>query len=550
MSSFSRVASVSDLADGEMRQVQADGTDVLLSRIDGQFYACTAFCTHYGAPLETGILDGPMVVCPWHHAAFDVTTGALCEPPALDALRSFEVRVDGDDVYVRVPADADEHGTGVDYRTSDGEPEAMAGFVPAVDDRLFLIIGAGAAGQAAAEALRQQGYRGRLALVTHEAHAPYDRTKLSKAYLAGAAGDDALRLRDGAFYERHGIEVWTGRTVTGLDPDTQTVIFADHDPVSYDVALVATGGTPRRLPIPGADLDGVLLLREWKDVEALNRYAEGASSVAIIGSSFIGMEAAASFRGRGLDVTVIGREEEPLAAALGDKVGRVFREAAEAKGVQFKLGADVEAIETVHADVDAGTPRRLRVSIGEESVEADLVLLGVGVEPATSFLEGVSFRREDGGLTTDASLRIAPRLFAAGDVAAYPESRLGEHVRIEHWRLAQQHGRTAARNMLTEDDATLEPMTFEAIPFFWTGQFGISLRYVGHVEGWDEVLIDGSLAERTFLAAYVSGGSIRAVAAVGRDKDAIAFYRLLAHGDEPTPGEFVGADLQALLAAR
>jgi len=548
MSDFVRVAAASDLADGEMRQVQADGTDVLLSRVDGAFHACTAFCTHYGAPLATGVLDGTTVVCPWHHAAFDVASGALCEPPAPDALRTFEVRVEGDDVLVRVPEDADDHGEGIAYRESDGETPAMASASASEDDRVFLLLGAGAAAEACAEALRTEGYRGRIVLVTKETRPPYDRTKLSKAYLAGDAGDDALRLRDGAFYESHGIEVWTDRTVTGLDPDKRTVTFEEGDPVTYDAALVATGGTPRRVPVQGADLDGVLLLRSWEDAQDLVRRAEGVESVAVIGASFIGMEVASSLRARGVDVTVVDREEAPFAATLGPEVGRVFQSAAEEKGVSFRLDASVEAIETVHADPDDETPRRLRVVLGDGDVEADLVVLGVGVAPATDFLKRAPFRRDDGGLEVDATLRAAPGLFAAGDVAAFPDPRLGRSVRIEHWRLAQQHGRAAARNMVAEGDPTMSSVPFESVPFFWTGQFGVNLRYVGHAEEWDEAIVDGALDEREFVVAYVEGGAVRALAAVGRDRDAAAFHRLLARGAAPSPDAFrAGVDLQQAL---
>ena len=539
MPDFVRVAATSDLADGEMRQVSADGTDVLLSRVDGAFHACTAFCTHYGAPLATGVLSGSTVVCPWHHAAFDVTSGALCEPPALDALRTFEVRVDGDDVLVRVPDDADAHGKGTTYRQSDGRVRPEPGVAAGDDDRLFLIIGAGAAGQAAAEELRALGYAGRLALVTGEHRPPYDRTKLSKGYLAGDASDDALRLRDGAFYERYGIEIWTESPVTGLDPSDRTVRFEGRDPVTYDACLVATGGIPRRIPIEGRDLDGVLTLRSWKDARQIVERVADAECVVVIGASFIGMEAASNLAARGLKVTVVGKESTPFESVLGAQVGGVFQAAAEEAGVRFRLGDGVKRIERKGDG--------LRVIVGTGRSDADVVLMGTGVRPATDFLDGAPFRRDDGGLETDAGLRIDDGLFAAGDVAAFPY-RGGDRQRIEHWRLAQQHGRLAARNMLAEGDPTLRPAPFEAVPFFWTGQFGVSLRYVGHAEAWDTVVIDGSLDDRQFLAGYVRDGEIQALAAVGRDQDAAAFHLLMSQGRTPSPDDLrAGLDLQARL---
>ena len=539
MPDFVRVAATSDLADGEMRQVSADGTDVLLTRVDGRFHACTAFCTHYGAPLATGVLSGSTVVCPWHHAMFDVTTGALCEPPALDALRTFETKVDGDDVLVRVPSDADDAGKGVAYRESDGRLRRMS-HVDRDDQRLFLILGAGAAAQAAAEELRASGFTGRLVMVTGEHRPPYDRTKLSKGYLAGDAGDAALPLRDGAFYERHGIEVWTERTVTALDPETRTVTFKERGPVNYHTCLVATGGAPRRLPIEGRDLEGVLVLRSWRDAKRIVDHVKGAESAAVVGASFIGMEAASNLVSRGLKVVVVGKEDVPFAKALGPEVGAVFQAAAAEKGVRFRLGKGVDRIWKKEAC--------LRVVTGSNRNDVDVVLMGVGVAPATEFLGGAPFRRSDGGLETDAMLKLTDGLFAAGDVAAFPYAPTGRRVRIEHWRLAQQHGRLAARNMLADADPTVRAHPFEAVPFFWTGQFGLSLRYVGHAESWDEVFVDGSLDDREFLAAYVQGGAVRAVAAVGRDQDAAAVHLLMAQGRTPSPDDVRrGIDYQARL---
>ena len=542
MPDFVRVAAASDLAEGEMRQVSADGTDVLLARVGDRFHACTAFCTHYGAPLATGVLSGTTVVCPWHHAMFDVATGALEQPPALDALRTFEVKVDGDDVLVLVPDDADAHGAGVPYCKSDGRLRSMARLDAEADGRLFLILGAGAAAQAAAEELRASGYAGRLVMVTQEHRPPYDRTKLSKGYLAGDAGDDALLLREGAFYERYGIEVWTERTVTGLDPERRTVAFEGRPPVTYDACLVATGGAPRRLSMEGRDLDGVLLLRSWRDARRIVDRVGGARSVGVIGASFIGMEAASDLAARGLKVTVFGAEDVPFAGVLGPEVGAVFRAAAEEKGVRFRLGAGVDRIQ----EREDG----LRVIVGPNRCDVDVVLMGVGVEPATGFLRGAPFRRQDGGLETDATLKLADGLYAAGDVAAFPYGPSGERVRIEHWRLAQQHGRLAAYNMLGDADPTVRPLSFQDVPFFWTGQFGLSLRYVGHAEAWDEVVVNGSLDEREFVAAYVRDGVVRALAAVGRDRDAAAFHALMARGQTPSPADIRdGADLQARLRA-
>ena len=526
-----------------MKQVSAGGTEILLSRVEGQVHACTAFCTHYGAPLATGVLSGTTVVCPWHHAMFDVASGALCEPPAPDALRTFPVRVEDGEIYVSVPDDADDHGKGTSYRESDGVAPEMAEL--GVDERVVAIVGGGAAANAAAEELRASAYRGRIVLITKETHAPYDRTKLSKGVLAGNAGPEALPLRDGSFYEAHGIEVWSDRTVTSLDPDARTITFESGDELAYDACLVATGGTPRRLPVPGADLDGVHLLRSWEDAQRVADAAASSSRVVIIGASFIGMEAASNLSDRGLEVTVVGRETVPFEAVLGEEVGRVFQRAAEEKGVTFRLGVELESI-------DRGEDGPLIVSLDASgSHEADLVLMGVGVSPATEFLEDAAFRRDDGGLVTDDQLRLSEDLWAAGDVAAYPEARLDKTVRIEHWRLAQQHGRTVGRNIASSLAGEGAGEAFTSVPFFWTGQFGVSLRYVGHAESWDELVIDGALDDRQFVAYYVQDGLVRAAAAVGRDKDAAALHLLLQRGAEITFDDLEGGfDPQVELASR
>ncbi|MEM6785505.1 MAG: FAD-dependent oxidoreductase, partial [Bacteroidota bacterium] len=286
-----RVAAVSDLAEGEMKEIEIADTKLLLSNVGGQFFATSAFCTHYGAPLATGVLAGPKVICPWHHAVFDVTDGALDEPPALDALARFETVVEDGDVFVMMPRD--EHGApriGDGVAPHQGCVTAMTTLDTQADARTFVIVGGGAAGSAAAETLRQVGYQGRVVLVTDADELPIDRTKLSKGYLAGASRD-SLPLRSPNFFERYGIEVRTGHRVSHLDAEAKRIHFADegdgaHMPIAYDAALIATGGTPRRLGIPGADLDGVFLLRSTDDATQIVEAAEAGQSAIVIGTGF------------------------------------------------------------------------------------------------------------------------------------------------------------------------------------------------------------------------------------------------------------------------
>ncbi len=516
-----RVSDAGQILDGQMAEVDADGTPVLLARVGGRLHACAAKCPHYGAPLATGVLDGTTVVCPWHHARFDVTTGALCDPPALDSLQAYAVEERDGGVFVTITEPAH-----VPPRAPQGEG----------DGRLFLILGAGAAAQAAAEALRDAGFSGRIALTTPEAERPYDRTKLSKAYAAGTADDASLPLRDDAFQARHRIETWTGRTAEALDAERKTVRFADGETVHYDACLVATGGTPRRLPIPGADAPGVHVLRSHADARAIAEAAEHATRAVVVGGSFIGMEVASSLTDRGVAVSVVDRSAVPLSAALGTDVGGVFQTAAEEKGVTFHLEADIERIDSGDGGLEV-------VLKSGERLRGDLVVLGVGVRPATDFLEGHGFLQDDGGVQTDRALKVADGLWAAGDVAAVG-TESGERVRIEHWRLAQQHGRSAAAAMLGSD------APFDGVPFFWTGQFGLSLRSVGHAKKPDETLVVGSLDDRAFVAYAIEGGRAVAAFAVGKDTDAAAFHHLLRRGLAPTADAVRdGFDPQAALAA-
>ena len=514
-----RVAAVHDLADGEMKQVTVGDTDVLLSRIDGTYYACGAHCTHYGAPLADGVLHDGCVVCPWHHARFDVRTGALADPPALDSLPHYVVRVEGDGVFVDVPDEAEGTPEGAAYRESGGTPPASA--PEGSDDRTFAIVGAGAAGEVAAETLRAAGFRGRIVLITQEADRPYDRTALSKGYMGGAAGDEALPLRDAGFFRRLGIEVLTGRRVTTLDAAAREIRFDDGDPLRYDQALVATGAAPRRLDVPGSDLDGVFTLRSHADAQRIVQAAKAGQRAVVVGSSFIGMEAAAHLTQRGLDVTVVSKERVPFEAVLGEEVGRVHQRTHEAEGVSFFLDAEIERIERGEGGL------RVRMQ-GGEVAEGDLVLVGIGVTPATDFLEGVERHEKDGGVLVDAHLRAADGLYAAGDIAHFPSPQTGERIRVEHWRLAQQHGRVAAFAMAGRD------VVYDGVPFFWSGQFDVRPRYLGHAEAWDEVVIDGSLDEHSFLAYYVQGDRVLAVCGVGRDRAVAALHALMLAGKTPS----------------
>lgn len=517
------VAQSDELKDGDMREVKVGTTAVLLLRVNGQFHALGANCTHYGAPLVQGALHGERLVCPWHHACFRVSDGALEEPPALDNLPHFGLRVEGGSVLVAVPADAPDRRVPV---TAPAQPS---------DTRLFAIVGGGAAAQTAAETLRQAGFGGRIVILTATAQPPIDRPALSKEYLNGEVGADALPLRAADFFAQHAIEVRTNTTVQRIDISTRTLDLADGTHLQADAILLAPGSTPIKVDVPGAELPEVITLRAMGDAERILAALGASARVIVVGASFIGMEVAASLRKRGVDVTVIAPDRVPYAKILGDDVGTMFLNLHAEQGVQFRLGRKLARVE--------GTGHVTGVVLDDgEQLPADLVVVGIGVRPATRAIAGLPLQ-EDGGVRVDSALRLADGVFAAGDVVLFPDAATGATVRIEHWRVAEQHGRHAARAML--GDAA----PFAGVPFFWTKQFDMALRYVGHVKQWDEILFWGDPADHTFIAFYCKDGRVAAAAGMKRDTDMAVIEELMRSGHMPTPDALrVGEiDLAALL---
>jgi len=518
-----RVASTTDLADCQMMTVLVGGKKVLLAKVDGRFYATAARCPHWGGPLPEGTLHGPRLLCPWHKATFEVRNGDLLEPPALDGIAAFRVRVDGDDVYV----DRSEE-------PKRGRTMPMYACDLDADTREFVIIGSGAAAAAAAEALRQECFLGRILLISPEDQWPYDRPNLSKDYLAGELEAKWLPLRSPEFYEEHTIERIVGR-VTQLDVASRTITLDDGGTLTPDAVLIASGARPRRLDVPGAGLPGVFTLRSLGDAERLAAAAGGARRAVVVGASFIGMEAAASLVRRGLEVTVVGPQTTPFEGILGEEVGRVVQARHAEHGTRFALGRGVARF------VGDSAIRAVELDDGV-SLEADLVVVGVGVQPATDFVTGVELD-DDGGLPVDEQLRVAPGVWAAGDVARYCEPHTSRDVRIEHWRLAEQQGRAAARAMAGRG----EPFT--GVPFFWTRHFDLELGYAGAGQGWEELLEVGDLGAGDFTAFYVAQDKL--LAACGTQRDEIgAFVELMRVGALPTVSDLRGrqkADLPRLL---
>ena len=509
------VASVDELDDGDMKQVSVGDMEVLLTKLDGTFYATGAYCSHYGAPLADGVLEEGTgcVVCPWHHAVFDVTEGDLVEAPARDDLSAFEVTVEGDDVIVEVP----EGATPV-------RPPELKG--RGSDERHFVIVGGGAAGSTAAETLRREGFGGRITMITADAYMPYDRPNLSKAFLSGEGDEEWLPLRDEAFYDEADIDVMANRRVVGIQEGDHSLQLDGGDVIDYDQLLLATGGEPRELDIPGVELDGVHLLRSRTDAETIvGEIDDEVRRAVVIGSSFIGMEVAASLTARDIETTVVSIESEPFEGIFGPQIGRTFRELHEENDVYFELETGIERFEG---------DGRVKSSVLDDgtALDTDLVVIGIGVSPATSFASTLE-TSEDGGIVVDAGLQAADDIYAAGDIARFPDPRTFRKVRIEHWRLAQQHGEVAARNMLGKD------VSYDEVPFFWTRQFGRSFKYVGHADQWEDVIIDGDLDERDFVAYYVDGEDVLAAAGT-RGDDLTYIHALMRHDEMPNADEITG----------
>ena len=471
-----KAASLSTLPAG-MTGVEVDGVKLLLVRDGDAMRAFEGTCPHAKAPLQEGALCRGRIICPWHMGAFDAATGALLEPVAMRGLHRHAVRVDGDDVLV------------------DPVPLPLPAPATPTDGRVFVIAGTGAAGAMAAVTLREGGFTGRIRTVGPAAEEPLDRTQLSKMAIAAAEFDrGTLPLLDGDTLAGLSLER-TAAAVAAVDPAGRTMTLSDGEVIRYDAALLATGSAPK--PPRFAGPRRPLTLRSLPDVDAILRHVAPGAAAVVIGTSFIGMEAASALADRKMAVTVVGTEALPFASLLGDRVGAAIRTLHQSKGVQFRLGAAVARVDEDAVVLESG-----------ERLPAALVVAGLGVSPVLGYAADLA-KADDGGLAADARLCVAPGLWAAGDIASpagWP--------RIEHWRLAQQHGRIAAMNMLGQS------AVYDGVPFFWSAQGGKRLHSLGHASGWDEIAYDGDVEAFDFVAWYLKDGHVAAALISGRDRAA------------------------------
>ena len=470
------------------------GEPVLLARIGDEYLAIGASCTHYGGPLADGVIDRDTVRCPWHHACFSLRTGEAFRAPALSPVACWKVERRGAKVVVTDKVERDP------LAPATKPTIASAG---AAENLSVVIVGAGAAGSAAAEMLRRSGHRGSITIVDADQGSPYDRPNLSKDYLAGNAPEEWIPLRPDGFYSGHKIDIVRGRA-TNVDTKARRVEIEGRAPLAYDALLLATGAEPIHLQVPGDDLPHVHFLRTLDDSRSIIEVAKKAKRAVVIGASFIGLEVAASLRARDIEVHVAAPETLPLARVLGDHLGAFIKSLHEEKGVVFHLGRRAKKVERDAVVLDDGT-----------RVAADLVVFGVGVRPRLDLAERAGLRVDKGVIVNEYLETSAPGVYAAGDIAKWPDPHTGQSIRVEHWVVAQRQGQAAARNILGAAEK------FTQVPFFWSAHYDVSINYIGHAEKWDKVVVDGDAAQRDVAVRFESGGKLLALATLWRDEESL-----------------------------
>jgi NADPH-dependent 2,4-dienoyl-CoA reductase/sulfur reductase-like enzyme/nitrite reductase/ring-hydroxylating ferredoxin subunit len=482
---------LAELADGDKRVGHVGDEEVLLVRHGAEVFAVGAHCTHYHGPLVNGLVVGDTVRCPWHHACFDLRTGDALRAPALSPIACWSVEQQGGSIFVRkrreLAAPVPRH-----LKTSGKGPDNI------------VIVGGGAAGFAAAEKLRREQYQGRIVMLSQDDTAPIDRPNLSKDYLAGNAPEDWIPLRPENFYFENSIDLRLNANVSGIDRGSREVVLANGSKVSYDRLLLATGAEPVQLSIPGGDQPHVCTLRSLADCRGIIERAKAARRVVVLGARFIGLEVAAALRARELEVHVVAPEQRPMERILGPQMGDFVRSLHEEHGVTFHLGETASAID--------GKQVKLK---GGDTLESDLVVVGIGVRPRIKIAETAGLA-VDRGVIVNAYLETsAPEIYAAGDIARWPDPHSGESIRVEHWVVAERQGQAAAVNMLGDRER------FATVPFFWSQHYDVQINYVGHAEKWDELAVEGDIASKDCLLRFKRNGGTLAVASISRDLESL-----------------------------
>ena len=481
-----------DLADGGMIGGHVGEEPVLLARRGDEFFAIGSACSHYGGPLAEGLAVGDTVRCPWHHARFSLRTGEAIGAPAFNPVACWRVDKRDGKACVRDKIEPSARRRAVQARSASENAERV------------VIVGGGAAAFATAEMLRREGFAGSVTLLSSDDAAPYDRPNCSKDYLAGNAPEDWIPLKPAEFYREHAIDVALGTNVTGIDVKARQVAVAGGRNLAFDKLVLATGAEPIRLDIPGASEPHVHVLRSLGDARAIIANAKEARHAVVVGASFIGLEVAASLRARELEVHVVAPERRPMERILGREFGDFIRELHEEHGVVFHLEETATAIDGHKVKLKGGT-----------TLSADLVVVGIGVRPRTGLAEQAGLAIDRGVVVNEYLETSAPGIYAAGDIARWPDPHSGEKLRIEHWVVAERQGQTVARNILGRRER------FADVPFFWSQHYDLPINYVGHAEKWDKLEIEGDIKARDCVVRYRRDGKLLAVASIYRDVDSL-----------------------------
>jgi 3-phenylpropionate/trans-cinnamate dioxygenase ferredoxin reductase subunit len=476
-----------ELVDG-IQAARVGDEEVLVVKRGSEVFAIGAHCTHYHGPLAEGLLVGDTVRCPWHHACFSVRTGEAVRAPALDPVTCWRVERDGEAVIAR------------DKLPIPG-PKSVSSARRRLWPESVVIVGGGAAGLAAADMLRREGYDRPITMLSADEAPPCDRPNLSKDYLAGKAPEDWIPLRPPEYYSDQRIELVLKARVAALDLGTHSLSTEDGRTFSFGELLIATGAEPVRLTIPGAPGPHLYYLRTLADSQAIIAKASSAKRAVVVGASFIGLEVAASLRARGVDVDVVAPDSRPMERILGPEVGRFIQDLHESQGVRFHLGRRPARVDGERVTLSDAT-----------TLDADMVVVGIGVRPSTALAEQAHLAVDRGISVNEYLETSASGVFAAGDVARWPYSYSGERIRVEHWVVAERQGQAAARNILGLHER------FDAVPFFWSQHYDVVINYVGYAESWDKADIDGRLEDHDCTITYRRGNQKRAVATVFRDR--------------------------------
>jgi NADPH-dependent 2,4-dienoyl-CoA reductase/sulfur reductase-like enzyme/nitrite reductase/ring-hydroxylating ferredoxin subunit len=479
---FTKGVSVDLIQEGETLLGHVGDKAVLLAKVEGEIYAVGANCTHYGGPLNQGLLEGHHIHCPWHHSSFNIKTGEAEKAPALVPISCWRTEVKDEKIFVT------------------GKKTIPRPVLRGTESQHVVIVGGGAAGTSCAAMLRRQGFAGTIQMVSHDESIPYDRTNLSKDYLSGNAPEDWLPILKESFFDKNKIQLNLNVSVVKVDAAKKSVLLSDDKVLFYDKLVLATGGEPITPPIPGVDQKNVFMLRTLKDCRRIIEKCDGSKTVAVIGAGFIGLEVAASLKQRGIDVHVIAPEQMPLIKTLGIHVGSYIKKAHESHGVRFHLGHNVKEINDGHVVLDDGT-----------QIECDFVVVGVGIKPNLELAKQAGCDIDHGVLVNEHMETSVPGIYAAGDIARWPDPRSLRPIRVEHWEVAERHGQVVACNILGAR------IKYQDVPFFWTQQFDKIICYIGYSDRFDRMDVLGDPGKDDFAVVYYEDDRVAAFMSVGRD---------------------------------